>query len=78
MVEDDENKNIILAQWQTCVEMANNISQRRDSTNNLFVTLNLAIIATVSIVWDLKSLFVLLAGIACCVLWREQGDKPDA
>lgn len=27
----DSNKSeIILAQWQTCVEMANSVSQRRD------------------------------------------------
>ena len=58
-----ENKEILLAQWQTCVEMANATSQRRDSMNNIFVTLNLAIIAAVTFVWDIKSLFVLAAGV---------------
>lgn len=34
----------VLAQWQTCVEMANATSQRRDTMNNIFVTLNLGIL----------------------------------
>lgn len=37
--------------------------------NNIFVTLNLAIIAAVSITWDLKSLFILAAGIVVCIIW---------
>ena len=69
MNEENEKTNIILTQWQTCVEMANSVSQRRDATNNLFVTVNLAITATVSVVWDLKSLFLLIVGIAICTLW---------
>lgn len=65
----DDKTEIILAQWQTCVEMANSVSQRRDTINNIFVTLNLAIIAAVSITWDLKSLFILAAGIVICIIW---------
>lgn len=30
----DEKMELILSQWQTCVEMANSVSQRRDSMNN--------------------------------------------
>lgn len=60
---------LLLAQWQTCVEMANSISQRRDTMNNIFVTLNLAIMAAVSIVWEIKSILILLAGIVVCALW---------
>ena len=55
-----EDRELLLAQCQTCVEMANVTSQRRDSMNNIFVTLNLAIIAAVSFVWDIKSLFLLV------------------
>lgn len=63
------NNEILLAQWQTCVEMANATSQRRDAMNNIFVTVNLAIIAAVTFVWDIKSIFVLVAGIIVCSLW---------
>ncbi len=69
MNKTNEKTEIILAQWQTCVEMANSVSQRRDAMNNIFVTLNLAIVAAVSITWDIKSLFILIAGIVVCSIW---------
>lgn len=65
----DDKTDIILSQWQTCVEMANSINQRRDTMNNIFVTVNLAIIAASSITFDLKSHFILAAGIVLCALW---------
>lgn len=69
MKKAEDKIEIILAQWQTCVDMANSISQRRDTMNNIFVTLNLAIIAAVSITWNIKSLFIFVAGIVVCVIW---------
>jgi hypothetical protein len=42
-VRNKENIEVLLAQWQTCVEMANAVSERRDNMNNLFVTVNLAL-----------------------------------
>lgn len=69
MKNTDDKTEIILAQWQTCVEMANSVSQRRDTMNNIFMTLNLAIVTAVSITWDIKSLFLLGAGIVVCVIW---------
>lgn len=65
----DDKTEIVLAQWQTCVEMTNSVSQRRDTMNNIFVTLNLAIVAAISINWDVKSLFILVAGIVVSVIW---------
>ena len=64
-----EKTEIILSQWQTCVEMANSISQRRDSMNNLMVTVNLALITAVSITWDPKSLVMCVAGIVTSIVW---------
>lgn len=49
--------------------MANSVSQRIDTMNNIFVTLNLAIMAAVSLVWDIKSILIFVAGIVVCVLW---------
>lgn len=69
MEKEEVKTEIILAQWQTCVEMANSISQRRDSMNNVFVTLNLAILASISFTWDFMSIFILAAGIVICFLW---------
>lgn len=71
MKTTEDKTEIILTQWQTCVEMANSVSQRRDTMNNIFVTLNLAIIAAVSINWDIKSLFILIAGIVVCIIWIQ-------
>lgn len=69
MINTNEDKKLLLNQWQTCVDMANSVSQRRDNMNNIFITLNLAIIAAVSITWDIKSLFILIVGITICILW---------
>lgn len=68
-VKQEKEINVLLAQWQTCVEMANSVSQRRDSMNNIFITLNLAIVAAVSFVWNAKTFFLLIAGMVLCVIW---------
>lgn len=65
----EDKTDAILAQWQTCVEMANSVSQRRDTMNNIFITLNLAIVAAISITCDAKSLLILVAGIIVCIIW---------
>ena len=42
MDTNDMETSMIIGQWQTCVEMANSVSQRRDIMNNTFITVNLA------------------------------------
>lgn len=66
---DESKTEILLAQWQTCVEMANAVSLRRDTMNNLFVTLNLAIIAAISFLWNFKTLALSVAGLTLCFIW---------
>lgn len=68
-MEQEDKKQDVLAIWQTCVEMANGVSQRRDTMNNLFVTLNIAVIAAVSWMWDVKTVFLCAAGLVICVVW---------
>lgn len=65
----DKSEETLLTQWQTCVEMTNAVSQRRDAMNNLFVTLNLAIVAAASFIWDAKTIMLLVSGIIVCVVW---------
>jgi len=65
----EDKKDTVLEQWQTCVDMANSVSQRRDTMNNLFVTLNIAMVAALSIVWDVKSILISCAGIVICIVW---------
>lgn len=66
-----KDEEILLVQWQTCVEMANSVSERRDNMNNLFVTLNIAIITVISYMWDMKTICMSVAGIAICIVWLE-------
>ena len=68
-MEQEDKKQDVLAIWQTCVEMATGVSQRRDTMNNLFVTLNIAVIAAVSWMWDVKTVFLCVAGLVICVVW---------
>ncbi len=70
-MEEQIQREVLLAQWQTCVEMANSVSQRRDTMNNIFVTINLALIAAVSLAFDFKSIFLLAAGIVLCFVWKR-------
>ena len=68
-MEQEDKDQDVLAIWQTCVEMANGVSQRRDTMNNLFFTLNIAVIAAVSWMWDVKTVFLCVAGLVICVVW---------
>lgn len=66
------DKQLALAQWQTCVEMANAVSQRRDATNNLFVTLHLAVIGVITAVSSFSAFevsVICLLGMVFCVTW---------
>lgn len=66
---ETNNTKYILEQWKVCVEAANATSQRRDSMNNLFASLNLAIFAAISFAWNMKSLVLLVAGTVLCIVW---------
>lgn len=59
---------ILLTQWKTCVEMADSVSRRRDTMNNIFITLNSAIIASFSYTSD-THVCLSFAGIISCCLW---------
>lgn len=66
MIENKEQ--IILNQWQVCVEMANSISQRRDTSNNVFITLN---IAFSGFMLNSSASLILLCfiGFILCIIW---------
>jgi hypothetical protein len=64
-----EYKNHLLQQWVTCVEMSNNVSERRINVNNFFITLNTAIVAFIKFQIEYSSLFLSLVGIIVCILW---------
>ena len=61
--------NLILEQWKTCVDMANSVSQRRDTMNNWFITLNIGLFVALSMNWDRKSILGSFLGIFLCLIW---------
>ena len=65
----DNDKNVLLEQWRTCVEMADHISSRRDTMNSLFITINLSLIAAISLSWQGKSIIIAVSGVVLCYLW---------
>lgn len=72
---DTVDKTILLEQYKLYVEMADRISQRRQSTNNYFLTINtflLSFFAFFHNVSSNKSVLVCLismAGITLCYVW---------
>ena len=65
----DTYESVVLEQWKTCVEMANCNSEKRNNSNNIFITINVAILAVLSFSIEYKSLMLSLAGICICFLW---------
>ena len=53
--------NIVLEQWKTYVEMANSNTEKRASANNIFITINLALLAVTPFSLDIKSYLLSLA-----------------
>ena len=59
----------VLEQWKTCVEMANSNTEKRTNSNNIFITINAAMLTIVSFSLDYKSVILSIVGIAICVVW---------
>lgn len=59
----------VLEQWKTCVEMANCNTDKRNTSNNVFITINSAVLAIVTFSLDYKSILLSIIGIVICLLW---------
>ena len=68
-IESDTEKELILAQWQICVEMADSISGRRDTMNNLFFTLNVGLITAIFSISDERFSMLSFIGIVVSISW---------
>jgi hypothetical protein len=62
-------ETLLLEQWKTCVEMANCNSEKRITTNNVYITINTAIFAIISFTWSYKNILLSVVGIIVCILW---------
>lgn len=67
MKKDD--MNIILEEWKTCVEMANSVSHRRDTFNNIFITINTAIMSVIILHASTNIINMAILGIVINVFW---------
>ena len=61
----------VLEQWKTCVDMANSNTEKRNTANNVYITINAAILALVTFTLDYKNLLLSIVGILICVLWLK-------
>lgn len=68
-VYGDNYDYVLLEQWKTCVEMANSNTEKRTNSNNIFITINAALLAVVSFSLDYKSIILSVVGIAVCIVW---------
>ena len=60
---------VILEQWKACVEMANSNTEKRTNSNNIFITINAALLAVISFSLDYESIALSIVGIAVCIVW---------
>ncbi len=65
----EQYETLLLEQWKTCVEMANCNSDKRISTNNVYITINTATFAIISSTGSDKNILLSLVGIIVCILW---------
>jgi hypothetical protein len=65
----EQYETLLLEQWKTCVEMANCNSDKRISTNNIYITINTATFAIISSTGSDKNILLSLVGIIVCILW---------
>ncbi|MFY8226239.1 RipA family octameric membrane protein [Clostridium perfringens] len=72
IINIDENKraDIILEQWKVYVQMADNISNRREKSNKFFTTINTTIIGlcTTKII-DIDKKIIIITGILIGIVW---------
>lgn len=59
----------MLEQWKTCVDMANSNTEKRNTANNVYITINAAILTIVTFTLDYKSIVLSIVGVFICVLW---------
>jgi hypothetical protein len=68
-----ESNKIFFEQYKLFAESAEKVSDRRQSTNNYFLTLNSALLAftgyLTSISFRIWHIVLALAGISICILW---------
>lgn len=71
----EDYNSVVLEQWKTCVEMANNNTEKRVDSNNIFTTINAALFAVISFSLDYESITLSVVGIIVCIVWLYAIDN---
>lgn len=71
----EQYDSVVLEQWKTCVEMANSNTEKRTNSNNIYITINAALLAVVTFSLDYKSIMLSIVGVAVCVTWLYSIDS---
>ena len=58
-------ESVVLEQWKTCIAEANGISEKRNNSNNIFITLNTALFAVITFTLDYRSILPAHC-VSCC------------
>lgn len=61
----------IIEQWKTCVDAANGVSEKRNTANSIFITVNTAVIAVITSSSSGRSILLAIVGIFICFLWTR-------
>ena len=64
-----EYSNDLIEQWSKCVEMANASSDKRISSNNVYITINAALIAVLQFTSGWHDAIISVVGIVISCLW---------
>lgn len=76
LITENPNKDTLFEQYKLYVEMANNISERRDKANKFYLALISGVLTLVSIITSIKEfapviIVVLISNILICWNWYQ-------
>ena len=66
-------ESVVLEQWKTCIAEANGISEKRNNSNNIFITLNTALFAVITFTLDYHH-----SGGSSSAAFRSAGRQGEA
>lgn len=61
----------IVEQWKTCVDAANTITEKRNTANSIFITINTALFTVISFSLNYRSMLLSAVGVLICILWHR-------
>lgn len=66
-----ETQKMLLSQWSVCVSQADAISNKRLSANNIYITVNAALVALMSFTGNWQNCMIAVLGVFAVILWLQ-------